>query len=1465
MSVWRSPLLYLGIVIILLVTAALVAPWFVDFNRYRERISAWGAELTGRPVKIRGDIEVRFFPWPTITLNDVTVANPPEASQPAFLEADRITARLSLAALLSGRLEVERVDFTRPQLVLERLKDGSGTWKLKPHRGVHLPFPPERIAIAGIHIHDGTVLLADTRRGGMARIDAISATITAPRLIGPWRLVATARMQNRPVTIRISTGRIHAHNPVSFAARLEPTDGDGLSWSLSGEWNSPKSGRMQADLRVVPVFGQGKADRATGLMLYAVNARVEGNLDDIWMRKIEAAPLSSAHAANTITGQAHIVIGPLIKAALSLKAGRFDLDWLTGKDARASLFNPQGLKRLVQLPQKLPPDVLLRLDLSVSALRIGGETLNKFHAFVEADTNHIAIKSLATTLPGGSELAFHGQILTLPDMPQLSGDVDFESRSLRDLVFWALPALRPALSRLWRGARGQLTLKARVDVSPTTLRLSEGRFRLDRSQGTLDLTFGDGALDLSVDAKTLDIDHYIPSGLAAPDREGNPGTALFELIAAAMRFGDTHAEVKAERLNLWGLPMKGVDIALGITADKAQISRFDIADLAGARIQAEGTLTFPNDTVKGDVSAHITAQKVGRLWRLLSGYQEQEAPDWLDDLGDMNLAFKATAKEIVEGAHLKAILKGNAGPLRIDARTDWRGRLSRWRKGRIDVRADIFTPHSTPLVALLRNHAFSGKSVQHLGNPVETQPRMDPPAQARLIMKGRPDTAVNTTLSLELAGIDLRFEGSLRNVNAETGWTGQGRLAIRTTHAPDALTLLGMGAPASMPNTIWAEAIAAFSPEHARLRKLHGNVGETTFAGELHLKRSEEDLTRLDISPTDTPAWRIDGRIDTEFLEAAAMLRPLLTTPTSPDGRFRSKVLENLPLGRIDLNAAVLAVLPGLHFKKGKLRIEHNRAGLSLTLEAGSPPRADRHAQRDRSPLLMPQTPQDGLALTARIRQARTGLVVSGRARMALIASQHLIRADGTPLFKGIIQAEVSLNTAGRSLLSLPANLEGSGNLVLSPGQWPRLAPVPFLEAAARLDDARHLTALVESILLGRDTALPFPGASLPMKIEAGVMTLAPFSWQPRPGLTVHLRALADAHKAAFDISLDFIPEKAKDDQPGFTLVFTGPPHALQKIPQLDALRDWITVTALKRSMAELERIERERRRILEEESAFERRQVLFERWRQWAEEKARQQAAFRARIESLLEYTEKARRTAARKLKRIQEREAFRRKIERQRRMLREHQLKPRDQVKERRRQSETGQSERSTSGKLETGLGSLPSSETTTKRRKSPVPSAPSVSGNENPGKNLSIEAILRALQKVEAPKKEAGGPGRPAASNTRRMPAPFRKAFSARPAGPTGIDMKHPAETSTPAPPTPRNRPGSKAGDPALPPATGTSVTPGRPIRIVPLPPPRPERRPYDVTTPEKGTVKASSQYVRTNRGRRPRVITNFGARH
>ena len=109
MRVWKSPVFYFGVVLVLLVASALLAPFVVDWNGYRADLQAFGEKLTGRKVEVAGPVSVRLFPWPKLTAGDVRVANPEGSEEQWFATADQITISMTLGALASPSMVAKRL------------------------------------------------------------------------------------------------------------------------------------------------------------------------------------------------------------------------------------------------------------------------------------------------------------------------------------------------------------------------------------------------------------------------------------------------------------------------------------------------------------------------------------------------------------------------------------------------------------------------------------------------------------------------------------------------------------------------------------------------------------------------------------------------------------------------------------------------------------------------------------------------------------------------------------------------------------------------------------------------------------------------------------------------------------------------------------------------------------------------------------------------------------------------------------------------------------------------------------------------------------------------------------------------------------------------------------------------------------------------------------------------------------
>ncbi|MEM1200297.1 MAG: AsmA family protein, partial [Pseudomonadota bacterium] len=162
----KSPLLIFGTLLVLLLAGALATPFFVDWSTYRAEIEDYGRKAIGRDVRIAGDIDIQFLPLPTLTLEDVRVANVENANSPVFLSVKMLEARLLLAPLLRGQVQVHSVILDRPELDLERLASGKGNWVLEPSEELARIVPLSGFSLEETKVVDGVIYVSDRRRSG---------------------------------------------------------------------------------------------------------------------------------------------------------------------------------------------------------------------------------------------------------------------------------------------------------------------------------------------------------------------------------------------------------------------------------------------------------------------------------------------------------------------------------------------------------------------------------------------------------------------------------------------------------------------------------------------------------------------------------------------------------------------------------------------------------------------------------------------------------------------------------------------------------------------------------------------------------------------------------------------------------------------------------------------------------------------------------------------------------------------------------------------------------------------------------------------------------------------------------------------------------------------------------------------------------------------------------------------------
>ncbi|MFP4128819.1 MAG: AsmA family protein [Desulfonatronovibrio sp.] len=117
-----------GILIALIVLAALVLPLIIDVNDHKDRISREIENATGYEVVMEGDIELSLIPWIGLSLGKTTVANPPGFDDAPLASLEELQIRIKFWPVFLGRFEADRIILNQFKLDLIKNAQGDQNW-----------------------------------------------------------------------------------------------------------------------------------------------------------------------------------------------------------------------------------------------------------------------------------------------------------------------------------------------------------------------------------------------------------------------------------------------------------------------------------------------------------------------------------------------------------------------------------------------------------------------------------------------------------------------------------------------------------------------------------------------------------------------------------------------------------------------------------------------------------------------------------------------------------------------------------------------------------------------------------------------------------------------------------------------------------------------------------------------------------------------------------------------------------------------------------------------------------------------------------------------------------------------------------------------------------------------------------------------------------------------------------------
>lgn len=994
-----------GGLFVLVLLAALVVPYFIDWTGYRAEFEREASAILGRKVTVQGDATARLLPFPSVTFSDVTVAGGP-GGQPA-MTVETFSMDAELAPFLRGEVLIFDMRLVHPKATIDIADNGTVDWAMRPSS----PFDLNQISIEKLTVTEGEIALRHAAGGRSHLISQINSTISAKSLAGPWRMDGTVLLDGLRSTVVASTGKAEGNGQMRLRLKVDPdayplvveTDGNaGIvngAAVYSGQFKISGNDKNSAALRGTDgesvKVSAGKPDPGFRLNgKFSLDHQKLG-VDEF---RFETGPLDNPYTAD---GKASVDLGLKPSFAIEANGAQVQLDEAVGAEKGAGLTLDQRIAGIEQALLDLPkPTIPGTVEFKLPAVVAGDTTVRDVHLSAEPVEGGWSVKSMAATLPGRTTLEASG-MLSVQDHFGFTGSMLLAVAQPSGFAAWLSKDVDEAIRRL--PAAG---FKAKVDLSEKRQAFSDLELILGKAKfsGRIDSSQPDDAKPsvlMRLTGGELDVD-----GLTA-------FASIFVSDKGANRFSDRDLDfqIKAGPVSAGGLTADTVDTALRLRDGLLEIDRLSIGGLAGASISATGRIKDFPASPTGKLDASVVAVDLKPLIDIAA--QHYPDNDVLKGLASRTSAYPelfqdarvdlvASAADNGDGTTGLAVSgQGNAGGSAFSASLSGKGAVGQLLDAPVTLTFNARNPDATALLAL---YGLPALPLGMLGQ-----------ASTDISAKGTLGNGLATSFSLAADDFKATFDGTV----AETpqGATVKGKIGLDASDIEPWLMTTGVGLPGMGAGTSTSlSADADFGSGLLVLSGLNGSINEAAVSGDINLDVKQGlphlagalALDELDLDPM---AVALFG--DQSFIASNG------NWPTAP---FSQK--SSLPFtADLDLTTATLAAGPLATAYDASLSLKLDQEGIRVSdlkakLLGGALTGLFELKNTDGNGLFSGQMRLAGADLTTVLPNAglsgsgdfSTGLSTSGKSVDAMIAA---LSGSGTAALKGLTIAGVNPDAFG--------------------------------------------------------------------------------------------------------------------------------------------------------------------------------------------------------------------------------------------------------------------------------------------------------------------------------------------------------------------------------------------------------------------------------------------------------------------
>ena len=1111
----QTTLLGLAIAFIIALVAALIGPYFIDWNQFRPQFEAEATRVVGAPVRVGGELDARLLPTPSLRLRSVVVGG---ANDLGKVRADKLDVEFSLGSLMRGEWRATELTINGMALDLGLDSQGRIDWPASTGK-----FNLGSLAIDRLNL-TGRIALHDAASRGTLELNDIAFSGDVRSLAGSVRGDGNFMLSGVRYPFRVSSGQsadssgTRVHLNIDPGARGFSADLDGV---LSFEARAP---RFEGAL-VLAVPAGLKATGDVPITPWRVSARVKADPAAARLEQLEAS-YGAEESALKFVGAGDIRFGaaPLLHAVLS--ARQLDADRFVAKDNNAA--DPirllPGLRALMAAIPQVP--IPAQIEFSSEQIMLGGRPVQNLAAGLHADAKSWTIDRLDFRAPGATRVVLSGTNAQAGPSGGFTGALNVESSDPDTLLAWLQ-------------GRGEVTYRSQKplrligNVSAGSDRLAIEAMKAEIDGGAVEgrvavsnlSASGGSRFDAELRGERLDLDAAtaFARSLAGPQAEWPDEAQLSLDIGRATSAGQELRPFKAK---------------LGYGPKTIALDQLKIGDANGVMMEGAGSFDRVNAT--GRLALSSSAASLGQITGLIAPL----APALASRLNAMGASpgparLKLTLdleknSEHADRANARAVLDLDAPQLKgaatITAKPDiaaMRGiDLDTLRRSEIGIESKLSSERGGSLLVLLgldRTIAVGEGPAQFQGSVTGV---WRAPLQLKAKMTG--------------AGLDAEAQGT-----AEP-WASEPKASVSLrVRSVNLAPLLDLKPSDALAKNISLSSRVSLAGSKLTFDDLDGATSGSRLRGRVALTLDDEK--------------NVEGEVGLDVLDLA----PAFALAIGAAGHDAAAPLGSGLLkgwrGHIAFQALRGALPGGGEFRPVSGSIKSD--GQSLTFDAikGGIGGGEATANID-------------------AKQSTNGIALNARVQLSGIDGAALrYRALAMPA--GRTSMQMTLASEGRSASALTGALSGSGTVMLESAGIAGLDPRAFDAAIRASDngqatDDNRLRQIVEPVLSAG--ALSVASAQIPFNIRDGRLRIGATTLNAEGARAIVSGGYdIPADQADIRASLASTAAGSATSRPEIQLFAVGSPDALDRTVDVAALSSWLAVRAIDRETRRLDSIER--------------------------------------------------------------------------------------------------------------------------------------------------------------------------------------------------------------------------------------------------------------------------------------------------